>query len=313
MKKNLAMFSLLASVALLFTACGKKASVKKNLVEIKNYYPYVIVVADDGSAKENNSDINGIVSTISQLPGVKVVDRSNLDKVKEEMKFQDSDWSNDNKTVELGKVLNANIVCTITAASSLDYAIKFQDINTMATLQYTCNFATRFLLSRKIDFTPFSKVNTSANPFIEPVSFKSKPMEISPVKFQRKANAAPACPFGAEPNNPVTKRSLKKLPASLSKLADIKYMNFDLYEVVIGFNDGSEESYEFQFYPLDEPYITKKSSVMYTDGKIGSIDISGFIENCGIYKNTRNEIILLPFSTEGDGYGNCYWLPLKKS
>ena len=39
-----------------------------------------------------------------------VVDRNSFDKIKEQLKFQSSDWSNANKVAQLGKALNANHV-----------------------------------------------------------------------------------------------------------------------------------------------------------------------------------------------------------
>lgn len=41
---------------------------------------------------------------------VRVVDRKNFDKILEEMNFQNSDWSDSAKTIEVGKVVNADLL-----------------------------------------------------------------------------------------------------------------------------------------------------------------------------------------------------------
>jgi TolB-like protein len=41
---------------------------------------------------------------------VRVVDRVNFDKIVEEMRFQNTDWSDKNKTADIGRVLNAGVV-----------------------------------------------------------------------------------------------------------------------------------------------------------------------------------------------------------
>lgn len=41
---------------------------------------------------------------------VRVVDRKNFDKILDEMNFQNSDWSDSNMTIELGKVINADLL-----------------------------------------------------------------------------------------------------------------------------------------------------------------------------------------------------------
>lgn len=50
------------------------------------------------------------ISELVSTGKVNVVDRANFDKVIEEMKFQNSDWSNSEKTVSLGNAVNANWV-----------------------------------------------------------------------------------------------------------------------------------------------------------------------------------------------------------
>jgi TolB-like protein len=73
---------------------------------------------------------------------VRVADRVNFDKILAEMKFQLSDWSNDNKTAQLGRAINA------------DYIIygQFMKMGTMFYLTVTMldiNTAQRFISAKE--------------------------------------------------------------------------------------------------------------------------------------------------------------------
>lgn len=50
------------------------------------------------------------ISELVSTGKVNVVDRSNFEKIMQEMQFQGSDWSNSEKTVELGNAVNASLV-----------------------------------------------------------------------------------------------------------------------------------------------------------------------------------------------------------
>ncbi len=50
------------------------------------------------------------ISELIQANKVKIVDRSNFDKVLKELNFQNSDWSNSEKTAKLGRALNARFI-----------------------------------------------------------------------------------------------------------------------------------------------------------------------------------------------------------
>jgi TolB-like protein len=68
---------------------------------------------------------------------VKVADRANFDKVLAEMKFQLSDWSNDQKTAQLGRAINAEYIIYgqfMKMGNMLYLAATMQDINTVQRL-----------------------------------------------------------------------------------------------------------------------------------------------------------------------------------
>lgn len=64
-----------------------------------------------GNVSSEDADIiTELFITEMVIQGVNVIDRANFDKILAEMKFQTSDWSDSQKTSELGKVLNATAV-----------------------------------------------------------------------------------------------------------------------------------------------------------------------------------------------------------
>ena len=73
------------------------------------------------------------ISELVSTGKVNVVDRANFDKVIAEMKFQNSDWSNSEKTVSLGNAVNANLVIRgkiMKVGSSMYLSSTVVDLNT---------------------------------------------------------------------------------------------------------------------------------------------------------------------------------------
>ena len=63
------------------------------------------VTADDA---ESITEL--FIAELAKIDGLRVVDRSSLDRVVAEMRFQTSDWSNSQKTARLGAALNAEVL-----------------------------------------------------------------------------------------------------------------------------------------------------------------------------------------------------------
>lgn len=64
---------------------------------------------------------------------VKVIDRSNVDKIKAQHNFQNSEWSNEDKVALLGKALNANMIISgqiISFGEKLIATFRMLDVNT---------------------------------------------------------------------------------------------------------------------------------------------------------------------------------------
>lgn len=68
------------------------------------------VVGNAVTAEEVEALTELYSSSLADTGKVNVVDRTNLDKLMAEMKFQSSDWSNPEKTAQLGQAANAQII-----------------------------------------------------------------------------------------------------------------------------------------------------------------------------------------------------------
>ncbi len=102
--------------------------------------PVVVIApfeAQGVQAEEANVITEMFTSEYATTGLANVVDRNSFDKIKKELSFQASDWSNSDKVAELGKALNANqvVVGTITSfREQVIVSIKVIDINSTTIL-----------------------------------------------------------------------------------------------------------------------------------------------------------------------------------
>ena len=100
MKKNilLAVFTLIASFGLVFAQSRSMAVM-----------PFDII-GNAVTQDEVEAITELYISELVETKKVKIVDRANFDKVMKELNFQNSDWSNSEKTAKLGQALNARFI-----------------------------------------------------------------------------------------------------------------------------------------------------------------------------------------------------------
>jgi len=97
-----------------------------------------VVVISTFDAKEIENDdldfvMNTFTSNFAKLGVANVVDRKSFDKIKKELSFQESDWSDSNKVAELGRALNANEIIVGELSKRKDkifLMVKVLDVNT---------------------------------------------------------------------------------------------------------------------------------------------------------------------------------------
>ena len=98
--------------------------------------PVVVIATFDakGFTKEDVEFVMSIfTSSFTTLDVADIVDRSSFDKIKKELSFQDSDWSDSNKVAKMGKALNATQVVVgqlIKRSSNVFLTVKILDVNT---------------------------------------------------------------------------------------------------------------------------------------------------------------------------------------
>jgi len=98
--------------------------------------PVVVIATFDakGFVAEDVEFIMSIfTSNFANLGVANIVDRTHFDKIKKELSFQDSDWSDSNKVAELGHALNANQVAVgqiMKRGSAVFLVVKILDVNT---------------------------------------------------------------------------------------------------------------------------------------------------------------------------------------
>ena len=97
----------------------------------------VMVVATFDAKGFTQEDIefvmNVFTSSFANLGVVNIVDRSSFDKIKKELSFQDSDWSDSNKVAEMGRALNASEVAVgqlMKRRNKIILTVKILDVNT---------------------------------------------------------------------------------------------------------------------------------------------------------------------------------------
>lgn len=102
--------------------------------------PVVVVAPFDtkGVAQDEAEVITELFTAeYANTGSASVVDRNSFDKIKAQLKFQSSDWSNSDKVAELGKALNANHVVVgqlLKFRSQIITTIKIIDVNTTTIL-----------------------------------------------------------------------------------------------------------------------------------------------------------------------------------
>jgi len=97
----------------------------------------VLVVATFDAKGVGADDVEFVMdvftSNFANMGFASIVDRSSFDKIKKELSFQDSDWSDSNKVAELGRALNANQVATgqlTKRGANIFFTVKILDVNT---------------------------------------------------------------------------------------------------------------------------------------------------------------------------------------
>ena len=87
-------------------------------------------------------------SEYAAASSITVVDRVNFEKIKEQMKFELTDWSNNEKIAQLGKALNANLVLcgqVRTVGNKISLNVRVINVNTTAIVSSSTGYTSELV------------------------------------------------------------------------------------------------------------------------------------------------------------------------
>lgn len=263
--------------------------------------------------------ITDFENKVDEITGVSFLDRSKISQIEKEHKFQLGDWSNNKKTAEVGKALNANILLFLDKFTYVDagsgqyrFEAKFVDVNTMQSSSFVVAYknpkkkiVTPEVVSQ-ISFRDFTPISTKNNSFDDELYLKTQNV----IRTVQKKDMKLVSPLGA-----VTKLQTSEFDVNTPKteFANASSINFD------GFGEleldlGSEKkSYSYTF-DANEIFIERNEYNFYTDGKIGVLTVKtddGY-EKFDVFTNNNREYYLRLGSVELEKAFVNYYLQMIK-
>ena len=247
------------------------------------------------------SCITDFQNSIDSKTGVSFLDRSKISQIEKEHKFQLGDWSNNKKTAEVGKALNANILLFLDKFGFIDngsgeyrFEAKFVDINTMQSTSYNVVYqnAKKKVVTpgvvQTISFRDFTPVSTKRNPFADEFELKT----LKGFRTVQKNDLKEVSPLGQ-----VTKVELSEFDtkAPVTDLFNASSIYFDGFgSVEFTYADKKENStYTFDAIEMN---LERIGNLFFTDGKIGTLTVktdSGYKKYDVFTENNREYYILL--------------------
>ena len=247
------------------------------------------------------SCITDFQNSVDTKTGVSFLDRSKISQIEKEHKFQLGDWSNNKKTAEVGKALNANILLFLDKFGFIDngsgeyrFEAKFVDINTMQSTSYNVVYqnAKKKVVTpgvvQTISFRDFTPVSTKKNPFADEFELKT----LKCFRTVQKNDLKEVSPLGQ-----VTKVELSEFDtkAPATNLFNVSSVYFDGFgSVEFTYADKKENStYTFDAIEMN---LERIGNLFFTDGKIGTLTVktdSGYKKYDVFTENNREYYILL--------------------
>ena len=239
---------------------------------------------------------------IDDKMGVSFLDRSKIEQIEKEHKFQLSDWSNDKKTAEIGHALNATILLFLDKFSFIDqnggeyrFEAKFVDLNTMRTSTYTLIYRGIDLkpdtdtLSR-ITFNGFKPISSLKNPFEDEFNLdvvnKFRMVQKPNIKPKTISNVSPL--VGSKLN--MSEYDVAYPDTIIANCNSLFFDGFGGIEIK-NENETLNGNYSFEACELS---VIKNNSSFYTDGRIGelTINVGNSYEKLDVYTGNNREFYL---------------------
>lgn len=264
------------------------------------------------------SCITDFQSKIDTKLGVSFLDRTKIAQIEKEHKFQLGDWSNDKKTAEVGKALNANVMLFldkfgyINDTDEIRFEAKFVDINTMRSTQYNIVYKkpakkiTTPEIVNAITFKDFSGISTKKNPFEDEISLKVK----SRMRTAQKIENKEVSPLGLIQKIDFSEYDVYTPKSSLLEVSTITFDGFGSAELK---NGDTTVNATYTFEPI-ELKIEEIENGYYSDGKIGTLilTIDSEEEKCDVFTQNNKEYFLKIGSAKPDSVFINYYLQTVK-
>lgn len=232
-------------------------------------------------AARYTSNILAMKQRLTEIANIHFVDRSKLEAVKEELKFQQGDWSDENKSASIGKVLNADIIVTFkntgfSILNGLAFTTELFDVNTFEVFSLETPPTGNYLSAANKPLRDFLEQDVSLFP--EMVSFDA--VKKSAVQYKA-SELLLVSPFVLSKNA----KSVHLDDERTKNLQRIECIAFDVERktCTVQYIGGETELARLwtdmiDVSPIEDPY----AGGMLTTGKIGtlrirsaSLDISG--------------------------------------
>lgn len=279
--------------------------------------------------------------TLWKNSGLRLVDRSQIDEAMKEHQFQLSDWTDENKTAQVGKFLNADYVLTCRASPELkagyrdiwsECTLTFLNVNTLETIllstadvqhfDYSTGERERRAFLSKLSSGLGEGAAASLTSLPQTIEFVS--VKKSAVKYKSKYLDF-VCPF--------IKGAKKSSDKEMKKISSISF-NADGKSCTVRMKDGEEENGKLWFKsqsPLDftatisskkakvfsDDYLTENADAFFsgeaydihlTDKKIGEISInSPSLELEGAVFRDGDQLVIDYKADKEDGTGHHYF------
>lgn len=247
------------------------------------------------------SCITDFQNSIDSKTGVSFLDRSKISQIEKEHKFQLGDWSNNKKTAEVGKALNANILLFLDKFGFIDngsgeyrFEAKFVDINTMQSTSYNVVYqnAKKKVVTpgvvQTISFRDFTPVSTKKNPFADEFELKT----LKGFRTVQKNDLKEVSPLGQVTKVELSEFDTKAPATDLFNATSIYFDGFGSVEFT--YADKKENStYTFDAIEMN---LERMGNLFFTDGKIGTLTVktdSGYKKYDVFTENNREYYILL--------------------
>ena len=236
-----------------------------------------------GSEKDNSTErlavlegcITDFTHKVDELTGVSFLDRTKIAQIEKEHKFQLGDWSNDKKTAEVGKALNANIMLFFDKFAYIDsdyrFEAKFVDINTMQSASFNIvykNPKKKIVTPEnvgRISFKDFTANSVKDTSFEDELSLKAQ----GTIRTVQKNDLKTVSPLGNVAKLETSEFDVNMPKSEFASVSSIIVDGFGGIEVKTA---EKSENYTYTFEPCDL-YIKRIGNGFYTDGKIGTLTI----------------------------------------